>query len=250
MRKAALIFILSIGLVHFNFSQDKEDRYSKELNVGINFNTNGGIIGGFSMKYMRRINENNLHVFSLDLLEVKHLKEQRTTSFQTGQAFIFGKQNNLFALRPQYGREITLFRKYPEEGIKLSAYFGIGPSLGFVKPYFVEYDATQPGDTSIQVVPFTEELDPSRVLRGGFPFRGFGQMQLQLGVNFKAGLNFEFSKKRPEEEVPDRPHQHVTGIETGFSFEAFGEQIPILGFAQNKSTYTAVYVVLYYGRRW
>lgn len=248
------VFILALLLSFFTFSvsqaQDEDSPYSYELTGGLNFNTNGGVVGGLSGRFSRKVSKYSLQTFSLDIVEVKHLKEQRTSSLQTGQIFIFGKQNHLFAIRPQYGREIIIFQKYPEEGIRLSTHFSIGPSFGFVKPYYVEYDASNNDTSDIKLIPFTEDLSPSRVLSGGFPLKGFGEMQLQMGINFKVGLNFEFGKKNPYRSEDIKLPQSVSGIETGFSFEKFGKEIPILGYAQNKSTFTAVYVTIYYGKRW
>ncbi len=232
-------------------AQDEDSPYSYELNAGINFNTNGGVIGGISGRFGRKMGKNSIQTFSLDIVEVKHLKEQRTSSIQTGQAFIYGKQNHLFVVRPQYGREFILFKKYPEEGIRLSAIVAGGPSFGLVKPYYVEYDAsTNDSTTNIQVVPYSEELFIDRVLSGGFPLKGFGETKVNVGFNFKVGLNFEFGRKSTFESDEVRVSQNISGIEAGFSFEKYGQDIPLLAFAQNKSTFTAVYVILYYGKRW
>lgn len=242
-----LVGCLFLANVH---AQDEDSPYSYELHGGINFNTNGGVIGGLSGRFSRKVSKYSLQTFAFDIVEVKHLKEQRTSSLQTGQVFIFGKQNHLFSIRPQYGREIIIFQKYPEEGIRLSAVFSGGPSFGFIKPYYVEYNVSNNDTSDIKLIPFTEELSPSKVLSGGFPLKGFGEMKIEMGFNFKLGLNFEFGKKNryPGEEV--RLPQSISGIETGFSFEKFANEIPILGFAKNKSTYTAVYVTIYYGKRW
>ena len=72
-------------------------------------NTSGGLIGGFVFKKARKLkNDKVLETFGLELMNVKHPQEVRRNSIQTGNLFIYGKTNYLYAIRLQYGRDFIL----------------------------------------------------------------------------------------------------------------------------------------------
>ena len=71
---------------------DENYLYKKEFVYGINFNTNGGLIGGANFKYARVINERMYHSFFLEFVAVRDPKEERVTSFISGNNFVPGKQ--------------------------------------------------------------------------------------------------------------------------------------------------------------
>ena len=64
--------------------------YDREYLLGINKNTNGGMIGGFALKVGSRIDDSQFAYFGLELANVKHPKEVRYTTV-TGNNYIFGK---------------------------------------------------------------------------------------------------------------------------------------------------------------
>lgn len=219
-----------------------EEGYTKETTFGINFNTNGGALGGVDLRIARVAGPKTLRVFSLQLAEIKHPKEVRYQSFATGSTFIFGKQNYVFTLRPGFGFERLLFRKYPEEGVKLNWTFHGGLSLGFLKPYYVEYDfasttATTPDIRSVAFDP--ETMDPFQVRGTGGFFRGLGEIQLEPGFHVRTGLMFEYGQF-------DRS---VTAIEAGAQLEAFQNEIIIIPYSQNRSVFTSAYIILHFGSR-
>jgi hypothetical protein len=94
--------------------------YSSEFTWGINKNTSGGLIGGLVFKKARKLkNEKVLETFGLEIMNVKHPQEVKRNSIQTGNLFIYGKSNYLYALRLQYGRDIILFKKAPHQGVEI-----------------------------------------------------------------------------------------------------------------------------------
>jgi hypothetical protein len=138
-----------------------------------------------------------------------------------------------------------LFGKYPEEGVQLSVIFAGGPSFGFVKPYFIEYDYTDYTNPAAlpdyRTEPYDPELhsDDSRILGSGGFFYGFNQMQVMLGANFKAGLNFEFGKFQDA----------ALGIEAGFSYEIYTKPIALYPIENNPNSFSSVYFTIYVGAR-
>src|SRR6187431_1475069 len=96
----ALLFLVTAGYAQ---TQDSYE-YQSEFTWGINKNTYGGLIGGFTFKKARKLNDKLLETFGLEIMNVKHPQEQRQNSPSTGNFFIYGKSNYLYAIRLQYGR--------------------------------------------------------------------------------------------------------------------------------------------------
>ncbi len=245
MKIKTFTYLLMLILSLTAFSQLDDDPYYKESTIGINFNTSGGLIGGFVGRMAFRANDTQFNVVSLEIVHVKHNKEQKFASQATGNGYIPGKINYLFAVRPQFGQEYVLFKKYPEEGIQLSVVFAGGPSFGFVKPYFIEYDYTDYRNMPALEDYRTEAYDPvlhaddSRILGSGGVFYGFNQMSVKVGVNFKAGLNFEFGKYKDA----------VMGVEAGFTYEAYAQPIQLYPIENNPNSFSSVYFTVYVGKK-
>ena len=122
--------ICCVFLVSGAFAQTQDSyEYQSEFIWGINKNTSGGLIGGIVFKKARKLNDRVLETFGLELMNVKHPQEVRRSSSTTGNYFIYGKANYLYAIRLQYGRDIILFKKAPQQGAEIKGIFAVGPSM-------------------------------------------------------------------------------------------------------------------------
>ncbi len=90
-------------------TQDSYD-YNSEFTWGINKNSYGGLIGGFALKKANKIGKKLFETFGLEIMNVKNPHEVRMQA-ASGNYFIYGKSNYLYALRLQYGRDLVLFTK-------------------------------------------------------------------------------------------------------------------------------------------
>ena len=133
---AGLLLCLAPALAQ---AQDEDDEtstsYEREFNYGVNFNTNGGLIGGVAFKYAWERKPGWYNRVYLEVVNLKHPKEFRVRSLIS--TYIPSKYEYLFAIRPSFGQEYVLFSKAPEEGVQLNAVFGAGPTFGITKPYYV-----------------------------------------------------------------------------------------------------------------
>ncbi|MBX7127123.1 MAG: hypothetical protein K1X47_15615 [Cyclobacteriaceae bacterium] len=223
----------------FGQTRDSYD-YSTEFTWGINKNSAGGLIGGFTFKKARKVSETMLETYGLEVMNVKHPQEVKRSSPQTGNFFIFGKSNYLYALRFQYGRDIILFSKAPQQGVEIKAVFAGGPSLGVVAPYYIDYATDSRSFYSSK----HEQYDPSKhivgnILGTGSLFEGLGDSKLQLGGNLKAALNFELGTLKSQ----------VTGFEVGFLVDAYFNKVVLMPTATNKAVFPTVFFTLFYGSR-
>jgi hypothetical protein len=230
-----IIFTISI-LLGFNIvtkaQSDGNYEYTKEFTWGINKNTNGGLIGGFTFKWANAINEKQFRTAGFELMNVKHPKEIRWSN--QGSPFLFPKENYLYSIRGFYGRDFLLFKKAPQQGVQLIFTTAAGPTIGVVAPYYVrKNDGT--------TVPFKHgpALSQSDIVGTGHLFQGLGESKLKFGINAKAGLMFEMGAFK----------SNVTGFEIGAQLEAFPETIVIVPTEKNRAIFTSLYLTLFYGNR-
>ena len=218
-------------------TQDSYD-YQSEFTWGINKNTYGGLIGGFVFKKARKLNDRLLETFGLEIMNVKHPQEVRQHSRSTGNFFIYGKSNYLYALRFQYGRDLILFRKAPQQGVEIKVVTAIGPSLGIVAPYYIERPADQGGFVTLREQ-YNPNIRPEEIYGPGRLFEGLGESKLKIGANAKGAINFELGTIKSQ----------VTGFEAGFLLDAYTSKIVMVPTAENYSIYPVLFFTLFYGGR-
>ena len=249
------IFLLSV-LILFTLSTDiyaqrrakteeNEENYKSFTSVGVNTNTNSGILGGAVFRQSSALpsklfGKNQYRYLAVELVNVKHPKELSQQDFITGARLVYGKQNYFFVLRPEYGRELTLFSRHEDEGISISGILAAGPSLGLEKPYMVQFQSadgvkTEPFDP----VKHSTSTSTTGIIGAGSFFQGFGLTKIVPGVHVKTAMSFELSAFR----------DNVTGLEIGFIAEAFTRKVNIMAFAENRSFYTSGYLTLYFGSK-
>ena len=228
--------------------------YRKEFVYGLNFNTRGGLIGGFSVRSTRVLTENWSRYWSIEMVEVKHRKEQRLASYNGG-TFVLDKANYFFVVRPSIGAQRVVFRKAAESGVQVNALASVGPSIGLEMPYYIYYDYTQRdprgnpiGGEDIR----TEQFDPNihtnpgtYVIDRAPLFTGASEIKPRIGGHLRAALSFEYGRYRDA----------VAGIETGVLLEMYGQR-PIILRAPNVADkdinnrfYPSAYLTIYLGSR-
>ena len=244
MKKTLKLVGFSILLLSASYSfgqtQDSYD-YNSEFTWGINKNSSGGLIGGFTLKKAKRLSERVFETFGLEIMNVKNPQETRIQSQITGNFFIFGKSNYLYAFRFQYGRDIVLFTKAPQQGIEVKAVFAAGPTIGIVAPYYIERSVDRSFNNTIG-----EQYDPNdpnhalnNIFGTGSLFQGISESSIQMGGNIKAGLNFELGLVKSQ----------VTGFEVGVLIDAYFKDVVLMPTAPNNAVFPTVYLTLFYGNR-
>jgi hypothetical protein len=231
------------GLIVPAQAQQDDPLHQKEFVYGINFNTNGGLIGGGTIKSSRYLRDSWFRFWALEVVEVKHPKENPLYSSGTGNRFIYGKSNYLFVIRPEIGREYVFFRKAPESGVQVNGIVAAGPSIGLLAPYYIIYDYTVgqgPEDYRVEAYNPDTHVDYENRIRGSAAFfTGLGESKIRPGVHVRGGVNFEYGRYRED----------VTGVEVGFVLEAFTNKMVIIPRAENSQFFPSFYLTLYYGRR-
>jgi hypothetical protein len=237
--KIFMLLALTVFLSGESLAQTQDSyEYQSEFIWGINKNTSGGLIGGFVFKKARKRSERVFETFGLELMNVKHPQEVRRNSVISGNYFIYGKSNYLYAVRLQYGRDLVLFKKAPQQGVEIKAVFAGGPSIGVVAPYYVEYFPSQSDNFAVRGQ-YDPSIDYSLINGTGRLFEGIGESNIVMGLNVKAAINFELGTIKSQ----------VTGFEAGFLVDGYSKTIEIIPTTKNYSVYPTVFITLFYGSR-
>ncbi|MCR5888468.1 hypothetical protein LRS06_11960 [Hymenobacter sp. J193] len=229
--------------------------FQRELTYGVNFNTNGGMIGGAMFRSTRMISADWARFWMIEAVEVKHPKEQRLQNLYSGGIYVPGKMNYAFVLRPSVGAQRVVFRKAPDSGVQVSALASAGPSVALMMPYYIYYDYTKRDNNGRPIGAEdirAEQYDPDKhppedifIYDRAPLFSGASEIKPQIGGHVRGALTFEYGRYRDA----------IAGVETGFLFEAYPKQLSILGSnsvdaAQlNNNYFTSVYLTIYIGTR-
>jgi hypothetical protein len=237
--RISAIFIAISLFSQAGYAQTQDSyEYQSEFTWGINKNTFGGLIGGFVFKKAFKLNDRVLQTYGLEIMNVKHPQETRQNSQSTGNFFIYGKSNYLYALRFQYGRDVILFKKAPQQGVEIKAVCAIGPTIGIVAPYYIERPADQGGFVTIREQ-YHPEIRAEEIYGPGRLFEGLGESTIKLGANLKTALNFELGTIKSQ----------VTGFEAGFLLDAYTSKVEMVPTAENYAVYPTLFFTLFYGGR-
>ncbi|MGI4869983.1 MAG: hypothetical protein ACRYFX_02260 [Janthinobacterium lividum] len=235
-----------------------EQSYQRETVFGLNFNTQGGLIGGVNVRVARVLDERWLRFWSLEGVSFKSPKEESIVTVAGGSYKRF-KANYAFALRPSIGVQRILFRKAADAGVQVNGLLSAGPSLALLMPYYISYDyswsrngASQPNLNNDRIV--DEAYDPGQhgdghyILDRAPLFSGIAHTSVVPGVHLRAGLSFEYGRYR----------DNVAGAEVGFLAEVYTKRLLILNpppmngvdvNSLNNQFFPSVYLTLYLGHR-
>ncbi|MCY7349472.1 MAG: hypothetical protein LH606_02230 [Cytophagaceae bacterium] len=223
---------------------DAEEASFRVLNsFGVTTNTNSGIIGGLVFRQAKALTSRERPRFrylSAELVNVKHPKE-RAYAASSGNRLILGKQRYLFALRGQWGREMTLFERSDDGGVQFNGILAAGPTLGLLKPYYVQVVNLR-GPRQVHEVPYSPELEQSSsvaIVGGGSLFRGFNRIELVPGLNAKIAASIELDAFR----------HNTIGLEIGFLVEGYTKDIILIPETTNRNVFTSGFLTLYFGQK-
>lgn len=224
---------------------------NKEFSVGGKATTAGW---GFFGEYTRVQSISRKQVFQIEFMELKHPKQVKISNdpgfFSPGieapRAFVFGKQNNLYAIHFGYGQRYVLGGKAKKSGVEVNITWTAGPTLGLLKPYYVRaYRLINDQQIIIEEIKYTQEdatrfLTPTSIYgSAGFSF-GLGEIRPIPGAFGKVGLNFDWANYS----------EFIKSIEAGIGADLFFERTPIMVTEQNKVQFVYLYLSLQLGKKW
>ena len=190
---------------------------------------------GIDFKLAKKVNEKYSKIYDLDLVSLKHPKEQKVTNtrFERGGPFVFGKLNHFHALRLGYGLKKTLGKRVSRNTIGVSVIGVIGLDIGILKPVYLELVNDDSLSTEAKVDPYDPAIHNSTNIVGGAGYLyGFDKIQIKPGAYGKVGLEFGWGNYNTSYMV----------VEVGATLDVFLKEIPIMNIAQNKSMFSGFYI--------
>ena len=227
-----------------NVSNVKNTNPTGILALGISTSTSSGIFGGITARKVWINNPKSQSLFGLDLSIIKDYREFDSPYSYNGRGYTEGKLNQLIVIRPEYGRQWTLFKKPSEGGAALKGLIATGPNIGMQMPYHVDISLSNPGTgkSSILSIPMSQTYDNTYqrtvILGESSFFKGASESIYVPGWHLKTAFNVEL----------DTFKQNYLALEMGFIVDYFSKPIEMLNQTPQRSVYTTGYLTFFFGK--
>ena len=218
--------------------EEGEIVFNKQSVFGIKLATDGyGItyeIGKF--KSARRST-----LFQVELSEKKHKKEKKLAASIDNQfqinSVVFGKTNNFYQLKLGIAQQQVIGGKGNKNGVAVSAIYGGGLTVGFLKPYYVDVEDSSNNRTRET---YPEIVDKNYFELGAAGFTvGWNAVKIRPGAYVKAAMRFDYG----------RLNETVTAIEVGLGAEIYSTKMSQIIYSKDKQLFFNAYVSILLGRR-
>lgn len=243
--KVFLPILVLVALVSAGYAQDEKIGEKEQIKLIYRSDVSGGIFlhsygYGANFRYGQNLTAKVKRIFSAELLNMKHPKEKKI--FNSGQddarGFFYGKLNSLTLFRASIGRQKVIYGKELKGGVQVSYLYAIGPTLGFLKPIYLEVadDANRTVDI--------ERYDPDEHSRGAILGRalftyGLNEISLIPGGHAKFALNFEYAS---DDEL-------LKAMEVGMMVDGFAREPEIMATTSNNQFWLTFYVNIQFGKK-
>lgn len=221
--------------------QEEEGNLSfrKQSVFGIQLRTNGY---GFFYELGKRRSPRFTNIYSAEITEIKHRKEQKLGGAENffSNSFIFGKENNFYQLKLGFGQQYILGQKGNKNGVAITASLSGGLALGFLRPYYLEVRDAVGTDKSIKYSDDSTLFLSRDRIRGGAGFtKGWNELTFKPGAFIKTALRFDFG----------RYNEKVQALEIGMSIEGYSQKIPIMILNESRQLFFQGHFAFVFGGR-
>jgi hypothetical protein len=259
MKKTSIFIIFSFLFVGVLSAQTLKESLKKQPK-GIIYNTEmSGLLRLHTNGYAIGINYGTLKTYyktNIWQFEIVHLKDSREhldrVEFapmrpgNSASSFVYGKQNSFFGIHAGYGQKYYFSGKAKKQGVAVGMSYAVGPSLGIIKPYYLELYSFDnnglPKGTIAQS--YTEENASLFLNRGsiaggaGFGY-GFDDLSITPGGHAKVALHLDWGAF---EEI-------IRALEVGIMIDVYAKKVPIMIEAENRPYFINLYFSAELGKR-
>lgn len=230
--------------------------YEKEFTVNVGLMTPRNIMFGVTVGQLETYD--NTKFWSLELGDHRHPRELRSNferiilaNNRVSRAFTYGKQNQLYVARLGFGRRHYWSEKARQRGVAMGYSYRVGPSLGFLKPYYLEVAVGEPGRGSVVEMKYDGTnadlfLDRDRIFGAASWGTGLGEISLVPALHARASVHFGFGAY----------DETAKSLEAGLQAEFFFRDVDIMVEGpsapgiQNSRLFLNLFLALQIGKRW
>ncbi|MEM8907273.1 MAG: hypothetical protein AAGD05_05450, partial [Bacteroidota bacterium] len=143
--------------------------------------------------------------------------------------------------------------KAKEKGLAIGMSYVIGPSIGFLKPYYLDLFQlpNANGEQVITSEKYSDEnadlfLNTGRIFGSSGFSKGLSEISILPGIHAKAGVHFDWGAF----------DEFVKAIEAGVMIDAYFQRVPLMvdndeiENAENRPFFINLYLTLQLGKRW
>ncbi len=232
--------------------------YNREFTVDLKLHTQGL---GLGVNFAKLKTYYRTRFFNIEIAEIKHPKEFRQSfdfrvpsAGRISRSFIYGKQNNLYALHGGIGEKRYFSEKALNRGLAVGISYSAGPTLGLLKPYYLDIIRyREPDFTSffVRSESFSEEnadkfLDINSIYGASGLTRGLNEMSIAPGAHAKFAVHLDWGAF----------DEFVKSVEAGVMVDAFFRNMPIMVESaqfpntENQMLFINLFINLQFGKRW
>ncbi len=228
--------------------------YNNELTFNVALATPRNFF--FGVRSGKIITYDKTRYWSLTFGDIRHSRERRenpdrvnVVSNRVSRAYVFGKQNQLYALRLGFGTKKLLSEKAKERGVAVGYSYEFGPSLGILKPYYLEIERNDAAPIDVRYT--GDNLDvfvgtQNNVFGASAWTVGLDEIGIRPGVHAKVATHFGFGAF----------DETAKSLEAGLMADYFLGNTDIMVESEltpgvsNPPVYLSLFVNLSIGKRW
>jgi hypothetical protein len=247
MHSTLLLFVLvlsgSAALAQQTIYEETRVPYKRELYGGILVHGDGWGLHFYQAKYKTA---RDRRLLGIEVVGMKHPKEVKSFNpyYEDARGYFYGKSNALLILRPTYGRKLQLTDKIRRSGAEVNFIWGVGPSIGLVKPVYLQIG--KPDRIPYENIA-VERYDPAihdvqNIYGRATWFNGVGEIKPYLGGFGRVALSFEYSTETTG----------LKGLEVGAMVDVYQKTVPIMAELEgvrNKQFFFQFYLALQFGKK-
>ena len=212
--------------------------YAKELTFGLGLHTNGWQLTSRLLHQKKFMSASLWH---FELSEIYSIYETSAKS-QSGSSFSYGKQNSLFLIKAGLGARKYLSEKAKKKGVAIGIEYEIGPTLGLLKPYYLDFTNIK---NQIEQIKYSNEtkqyfLDKNQIDGYSGLVVGFDEVKPRPGAHAKLAVLFDFGAFDAFSKV----------LEFGLKSDVFFTPMPIMIDKNSLPVYLNLYLNFHLGKRW
>lgn len=222
--------------------------YNHETAFNIKMSTNRGLIFGVEKGRLRTYYKTKYYHLSIG--ELKHPREvkQSAPPRTNFRSYVYGKRNNLIALRAGWGAKRYFSEKAKVKGVAVGLSYSFGPTLGLLKPYYVALALSTPENPNqyyLQLEKYKSEnadifLDNYRIFGAASFTKGLSEISIIPGGNASIAFHMDWGAF----------DEKVKALEIGAMIDVFPYPAPILvPEANNSPLFLNFFVNLQFGKR-